>query len=387
MNLSRIHSAMAMDSLATLFHATADRHHPAIDMGRGSSSFDPFAHVDLEIGVHDFASCVPYGNLNGRPKLREIISAEISARTGADVTPDRLIITVGASEAIILALSLMLVEPGEIIVPRYFYPAYPGMIEALGGRCRYVDVKSDFGIDVDRIEAAISPETRGIIINTPFNPFGRIVPAAEIDRIADLSVPVIFDEVYAGLELEEATLAPSGIRHADRHFVVNSFSKSLGIAGFRLGYLVAPSQMMDALINAKAVLSICSSVPSQVLGERLLEKDWSRLEQGHRAFIRGNWQLFEECLAQRGIPLVCRPDAGFFANVELSQYGISSRSLAQVLVEDHGLCTTPADDFSHTADLSEKPADVIRLNFACPTEHILPAIERLASCLDRVSRL
>lgn len=388
MKPSRIHAPMAMDTLADAFYREdANAVHPRIDMGRGSSSFDPFAHVDFTISAQDFRASVPYGPINGSRTLRETISETIARRFGVEQPADTVIVTVGATEGLVLALSAMLEEPGEIIIPRYYYPAYPGMIEVLGGTCRYVDTGPDCGIDVDAIAAAITPRTRGIIINNPFNPFGTVMPDAEIDRVADLGVPVIFDEVYGSLMLDGTARSTSGARHADRHFVVNSFSKSLGIAGFRLGYLIAPPGKIDALISAKAVLSICSSVPSQVLCQHLLAR-LDMLEAEHRAFLGRNWHILGQGLERAGIDLFCTPQSGFFANIDVSGHDLSPLELSHRLISDHGICTAPADDFYCPPSDTRRPAGrrdpgaLVRLNFACPTEHVRLAVDRVADCLS-----
>lgn len=377
--ISRIHTAMVMDTLVDAFYDLSEGQNTLIDMGRGISSFNPLPLVDVKLSDADLYSTVAYGELRGLALLREQICHQLEIQTGSNVTPNRIIITAGATEALLLALSLMLTEPGEVIIPRYYYPAYPGMIEVFGGKCCYVDVDENFCLDVNTIKAAVTSSTRGIIVNNPSNPFGTILTAQELDELADLGVPVIFDEVYGKLELEKEIETTTALRHSDRHYLVNSFSKSLGIAGFRLGYLIAPVDRIPALVNAKAVLSICASVPSQVIGCKLITS-LGQLQAEHRRFLSGNWKLLAKSLKLAGIKLKGQPQAGYFANIDLSEYDVSPLDLSQRLVENYGLCTTPCDDFYYPG-ANNTPDRSIRINFACSPSQIQPAISRLSSCL------
>ena len=155
--------------------------------------------------------------------------------------------------------------PPEVVAADY--PCYPNMIEVCGGRSVLVPTSPDDGyvIDVDRVRAAITPRTRGILLASPANPTGAVQPPDVVRGLSDLGLPVLSDEVYDGLLYDGATVtSPLGV--ADDCFIFDGFSKRYAMTGFRLGYLIAAERAMDALVRMQQNLFISAAHFVQTVG-------------------------------------------------------------------------------------------------------------------------
>ncbi len=272
---------------------------------------------------------------------------------------------------------MLLNKGGEIILPASCYPAYPILAQLFGVKCRFAPLKEDFSLDVEQVSRLISPKTQAILVNSPSNPHGAILSVEELDSLTRLGVPVIFDEVYQSLSLTDAPI-PSAIPFTDQHVLVNSLSKSLSIAGFRIGYLIVPEKLTQTMTNVKAVVNMCTSLPSQVIAENLLGY-WDELVSKHRAMLQQHWLLFKQQADRLDLKLCTQPKAGFFALLDVSQVlkqtSKTDMQMAQELAQYYALSSSPGLDFQ------AQDSAFLRLNFACPSQQIETGLQRLADYL------
>ena len=225
------------------------------------------AHViHLEIGEPDFdapdcvreAACramdagqTHYTHSLGLAELRQAISDDHAARYGVSVDPDRILVTSGTSPAMLLCFAVLCGAGDNVLIPDPGYACYPNFIRFAGAEPRLVPVREEDGFQyrVQAVRAATDPRSRAVVINSPGNPTGTLMPAetmAELAGLAENGGPaIVSDEIYHGLTY--AGRDRSILEFTDQAFVLNGFSKLYAMTGWRLGYLIAPGAYMDVL--------------------------------------------------------------------------------------------------------------------------------------------
>lgn len=375
LNNCRSYAPLMMDRIMDVFDKANHRELEPVNFGKGVSSFNPFEHVEMQLTAAQLGRHVGYGDINGLMALRQSICRYYREQFNYDLAPERVCITDGASGALTLALAMLLETGGEIILPESCYPAYLTMAQIFEATCRTAPMNNGGQVDVERLPSRISRKTQAILINSPSNPQGACLRVDELEAIANLGVPVIFDEVYQALPLGDAPI-PSAIHVSDRHMIINSLSKSLAIAGFRIGYLIVPEAQVALMTNVKAVLNMCTSLPSQLLALELLQHR-DELVGKHRALLRHNWAIFQQTANHLGLNVRSQPQAGFFAMVDVANSGRDAMQIALELAKYHAIGSVPGIDFQ------QRDNAFLRLNFACPTPQIETGLKRLANYLEQ----
>jgi aspartate/methionine/tyrosine aminotransferase len=218
--------------------------------------------IHLEIGEPDFDTpdCVKeaakkavydgqthYTHSLGIRPLREAICRDYDRRLGVELDPEQIVVTSGTSPALLLALGVLL-EPGdEVLLPDPGYACYPNFVHFVHGRPRRVRLKESDGFQFHPglARQACSAQTKAMLVNSPSNPAGTILPGAWTQELADLGPAMIADEIYHGLVYGQEV--PSVLEHTSEAFVLNGFSKLYAMTGWRLGYLIAPKRFMRAI--------------------------------------------------------------------------------------------------------------------------------------------
>ena len=254
-----------------------------LQLGVGEPGFPPPPEVAAAVAAAVAAGDTHYTDSRGLHRLREAIAADCERRRGTAISPDRIVVTSGTSPALLMVVSLLLDPGDELILPAPHYPCYPNMVEMCGGRPVLVPTSPDDGyvIDPDRVRAAITPRTRGILVASPANPTGAVQPPLVMRELADLGLPILSDEVYDGL-LYDGAVATSPLGMTDRCFVFDGFSKRYAMTGFRLGYVIAPESAMRHLVSLQQNLFISASHFVQTAGLTALDPDASGREEARR---------------------------------------------------------------------------------------------------------
>jgi aspartate aminotransferase len=355
-----------------------------IHLELGEPDFDTPAHVrDAAKRALD-AGATHYAPYPGIPQLREAIAADASARRGIAVSPDQVFVTVGGKGVMVYAI-LALVGPGdEAIVPDPGYPVYESLVRFVGGRPVPLPIRSErgFRIDVDELAGLISSRTRLLVINSPANPTGGVLSTAELAAIADLAVRhdlvVLADEIYARI-VYEGGCAPSiaavpGM--AERTVILDGFSKTYAMTGWRLGYAIVPPSLARAM--GALIINTVSCAPTFV--------QWGAVEA-----LRGPQDPVEAMVAEfaarrdlvvdglNAIPGIrChRPGGAFYVFPDVSGTGLDGDTFAERLLTEAGVCVLPGSAFGSVG------RNHIRISYAASRADLAAALERIAAFVRR----
>ena len=351
--------------------------------------------IHMEVGEPDFptpqpiidaatrflaAGNVPYTSAMGLPQLREAISRFYREHFGADVSPQRIAITPGASGALMLALAAT-TDPGdEWLLPDPSYPCNRQLIRAFEGMAKPlpVDAMTRFQPTAGQVAAAWGPRTRGLMVATPSNPTGTLLSQ---DELAELRAEVtahngtlIVDEIYQGLTygVESSTVLS---QTADA-FVVNSFSKYFGMTGWRLGWLVAPETHVRVVEKLAQHFFIAASTPAQYAALAAFEPDTLALLEARRAEFAARRATLLPGLRALGFEIATEPQGAFYIYADISRVSENSEQLARRLIEEAGVATTPGLDFGE-----HHPRRFLRIAYTTHEARLREALERIARVL------
>jgi aspartate/methionine/tyrosine aminotransferase len=305
--------------------------------------------------------------------LKERIARHYHERHGAAVDAEQVLLTCGASPGLVLALTCLFAPGARVVTARPGYVAYRNNLKAL--YLEPVEVACGpaerYQISADAL-AAIDPAPDGLILASPANPTGTIIPADELARIATVcaerGIRIISDEIYHGLSFGEP--AHSMLEYAPDAVIVNSFSKYYSMAGWRLGWIVVPPALIDAARARMGNLFLTPPVLAQRAG--LAAFDCTDELEGHVENYRRNRQLLLDALPALGLASIAPPDGAFYIYADISHLTDDSLSFCQKLLRDTGVATAPGIDFD--------PVDghhFIRFSFAVSTDRVEDAIARM----------
>ena len=379
----------AYDVAARVRSLLATGRHVA-DLSIGESSFPTPEHI-VEAGLRALRDGdTRYTPVAGIGPLREAIADSLRARGIVAADPSNVVITPGAKSAIWYAL-LALLEPGdEALIPDPGFPAYASIISFAGARAVTYSVTSPVGTDVHEIADRITPRTRVLVLNSPGNPTGGTLDAAALEQIADLAtrhdIAIISDECYGRLIYDGSQTAHSIAaipRLIARTVVVDSFSKSYAMTGWRLGHALAPARLTPALHRLAVNGHSCTAGFVQRAGVAALTGPQGPLQR-MRAELCGRRDVLVAAL--NALPGVsCTAPAGaFYAFADISRaaapLGRSTQQYADWLLDTVGVAGIAGTAFGARGD------GHIRFSFAASTDQIALAIERLYGALPRASR-
>ncbi|WP_231444764.1 pyridoxal phosphate-dependent aminotransferase [Brevibacterium zhoupengii] len=316
----------------------------------------------------------------GIPPLRNAIAGKYAKRWDREVTSNNVMVSFGAMEALTFALDVT-VSPGEeVIIPDPSFPNYVGQIHRLGGVAVAVPVEEEAGFKfrAEDVRAAISDKTAAIIINSPSNPLGSVMDRAELEKLADLAeehgFTIISDEVYEEMVFDDAVFTSiAEVRPGfDRFLVVGSFSKTYAMTGWRCGFVIGSTDLIAPMALLQEGLT--SSLPGfvQEAAVAAIEGPQSDVEMMVKSYAQRRDLMMERINAIDGLSLL-RPEATFYAFVNIKEWGLTGWELATQLLEKHNLATIPGSAFGAAGE------GYMRLTFAVAPETINEACDRLAA--------
>lgn len=307
------------------------------------------------------------------PALKERIALLYRERYGVAVEAEQILLTCGASPGLVLALSCLFAPGARVATARPGYVAYRNTMRAMYLEPVEVDCgpAERYQISAAALEA-MEPAPDGVIIASPANPTGTIIPADEMARIAEVcarrGISIVSDEIYHGLSYGEA--ARSMLEFAADAVVVNSFSKYFSMAGWRLGWVVFPQALVEA---ARARMgNLFLTPPSLAQHAGLKAFDCLDELEGHVAAYRRNRELLLAALPALGLKEIAPPDGAFYIYADVGHLTDDSLGFCRRLLEETGVATAPGIDFD--------PVDGhrhIRISFAVSTDRVEEAIRRL----------
>ncbi len=278
-----------------------------------------------------------YAVSQGMPVLRDKLQARLDAEYGRGERD--VVVTCGTSGGLVLAI-LALVNPGdEVIVFDPCFVIYPSLVKLAGGRCVWVDTYPDFRIDPERVRAAITPRTRLILFNSPANPTGVVAGDDETRALAELAaerdIALVSDEIYREFCYDGPLVSPARVN--SQTLVIDGFSKTYGVTGWRLGFAHGPRQVIEAMIKLQQYTFVCAPQPAQWAGAAALEVDMSE----QIAAYRGKRDRLLGGLA--GAYEVATPGGAFYA-FPRAPWGTASEFVAEAI--RHELLIIPGNIFS-----------------------------------------
>lgn len=351
-----------------------------ISLGIGEPDFTAPARVLETLNRAADAGLSGYTAPAGIPALREAIAHYYGTHFGATVDPARVLITSGASGALLLA-AMALVDPGdEILMPDPSYPANRNFITAAGGVTRLVPTTAEhrYQLRPEDIDAHWGPATRGVLIASPSNPTGTSMPREALrDLIAAVRARggfVILDEIYLGLYYDEPP--QSGLTLDDDLLIINSFSKYFHMTGWRLGWLIAPATMMPALERLGASLAICAPALAQHAALSCFEPEVMQVYEHRRLSFKERRDFLLPAFERLGLRVPAAPDGAFYIFSDIHGLGMDSMAFCHRLLHEAGVAAVPGLDFGQA-----HAQRTVRFSYATGLDRLHEAIDRMAAFL------
>jgi len=359
--------------------------HDIISLGIGEPDFTAPASVldALQRAAH--AGLSGYSSPRGLPELRRAIAEYYRDQFGADIDPERVLVTHGASGALLLA-ALALINPGdEILMPDPCYPANANFIVSAGGTVRLIatSAASRYQLSADDIARHWGPQTRGVLIASPSNPTGTSLPRAEL---AELLAAVrarggvtLMDEIYLGLSYENAgqsAAVQSALTMDDDIIVINSFSKYFHMTGWRLGWLIVPPEMVEPLERMAGSLTICASTLAQHAALACFTPESIAIFNARRDALRQRRDYLVPELERLGLTIPAKPDGAFYVYADVSQHADDSSAFAARLLREAGIVAIAGEDFGPA-----HAKTMLRFSYAIGIDRLQEAVARIERML------
>jgi len=350
--------------------------------------------VHLEIGEPDFETpknivdaavdalhlgYTHYGPSAGLPDLREAIAEDVSRSRGVKFTPEEVVVVPGGKPIIFYTMLALVDEGDEVIYPNPGFPIYESMINYVGGRAIPIQLREecDFGLDVDELASLINDRTRLIIINSPQNPTGGVLPKQAIhdiaDAIGDRNVMILSDEIYCRLMFEGEPFSISTVEGMkDRTIILDGFSKTYAMTGWRMGYGMMRADLAAHMARLMTNSNSCTASFTQMAGVEAVRGDQSATERMRLEFQRRR-DVFVNGLNQiKGFS--CRlPKGAFYTFPNITQTGWSSKKLADALLDEAGVAALSGTAFGFFGE------GYLRFSVANSIENLQIALERIES--------
>jgi aspartate aminotransferase len=369
------------NAFAVLARATelAAKGRDIINLGIGQPDFRTPEHVveaavkALRDGHHGYTPAT------GIKPVREAVAADLHKRFKVEVSPDEVMIMPGGKPTMYMSI-LMFGEPGaEILYPDPGFPIYRSMIEYTGAKPVPVPIREEngFAFSAEETLALITPRTRLLILNSPANPTGGVTPKAEVDKlVAGLEkhpdVAVMSDEIYDHMVYDGEThvclLGYPSIR--DRLILLNGWSKTYAMTGWRLGYAIWPGKLYDYARKLAVNLYSCVNAPTQWAGLAALTGPQDDVVRMVAEFDRRRRVVVDGLNKLPGISCAT-PKGAFYAFPNVKRTGWKAKALASALLEESGVAIIGGPDFGILCE------GYVRLSYANSTENILRALERM----------
>ncbi len=357
--------------------------------------------IHLEIGEPDFPTpphvveaaaralrdgWTHYGPPAGLPKLREAVAEDVARRRGIRVDPAEVIITPGAKPILFFTILALVERDDEVLYPNPGFPIYESMIQFVGGRpvpYGFVEER-DFAINFEQLLEQISDHTRLIILNSPHNPTGGTIGKEDLARLARAlegrEIHVLSDEIYSRLlyEGEPASLAQfPGMK--DWTIILDGFSKTYAMTGWRLGYGVMRPDLAQQMALLMTNSNSCTASFTQVAGIEALRGDQRLVEQMREEFHTRRKVIVEGLNRIPGFR--CRvPRGAFYAFPNITGTGRKSRELADALLNEAGVACLAGTAFGEWGE------GYLRLSFANSVENIRKALDRIGDWAEKNNR-
>lgn len=382
-SMSRLGTETAFEVLSRARALEAEGRH-IIHLEIGEPDFDTPANIRAAAQKALDDGYTHYGPSAGLPELRTAIAAEVQATRGVEVNPEQVVVVPGGKPIIFYSL-LAGVNPGdEVIYPNPGFPIYESVINWMGAKAVPLPIReeNDFSVDVDELAALITPRTRFLIINSPANPTGGMITREQMESIAELAhahdFTVLADEIYSRITYDaehHSILSISGMQ--ERTVLLDGFSKTYAMTGWRLGYGVMPEEMAFWVSRLMTNSNSCTASFTQIAGVEALQGPQDEAVAMVAEFRRRRDVVVEGLNAIEGISCLT-PEGAFYVFPNVSKLGRSSKSLEEYFLEDWGVATLTGTSFGAFGE------GYLRLSYANSVENIREALDRIRQGVEKL---
>lgn len=356
--------------------------------------------IHMEVGEPDFDTPEPiiragiealksgytkYTPAVGIPALREQIAQYYQDRFGVDVSPERVIITPGASGALQLVLAVLLNAYDEVLLPDPGYPCNRHFVQLFDAKAVALNVEAsnNYQPDIEQLEQAWTDKTKVLMLASPSNPTGTLISRQQLVEIQDFVAArngiLLVDEIYQGLVYEQESETALSVMDSafDNIFVINSFSKYFGMTGWRLGWLIAPETYIEPLDRLAQNLFLCAPTPAQYAALVAFESESLAIMEARRQEFKKRRDYLLPALESLGFDIPSKPAGAFYLYADSSRIAESSSAFCNKVLNEVAVAITPGLDFGDNEP--EK-----RIRFAYTTS--LPRLEQAISRMEKLIR-
>ncbi|MCI8963175.1 MAG: aminotransferase class I/II-fold pyridoxal phosphate-dependent enzyme [Eubacterium sp.] len=355
-----------------------------ISLGVGEPDFDTPWHIREE-GIYSLEQGRTYYTSNaGLLPLRQEISCYLKERFDLPYTSEEILVTVGGSEGIDVAFRAMLDPGDEVIIPEPCFVSYLPCVKMAGGVPVEIalEEKDQFKLTPQKLREAITDKTKMVVLPFPNNPTGAIMTAQELQAVADIikekDLFVLSDEIYSELSYHGQHVSIASLPGmAERTVVINGFSKSFAMTGWRLGYAAAPREIIKQMIKIHQYIIMSSPTTSQYAAIEALKNGMEDVGRMREAYNQRRRFLVKE-LNEMGLPCF-EPYGAFYVFPNISRFGMTSEEFAGRLLREQRVAVVPGDAFGKCGE------GFLRISYAYSIENLKVALEKIQKFIDTLS--
>jgi aspartate/methionine/tyrosine aminotransferase len=351
----------------------------------GEPDFDTPAHIKDAAKQALDGGATHYGPSAGLPELREAIAKHIAETRGVPVSPEEVVVTPGAKPIMFFTILAMVGSGDEVIYPNPGFPIYESVINFVGGVPVPIPLREDtgFGFDLDLFERKLSPRTKLIIINSPENPTGGVLDRSQIERIAVLAaargIPVLADEIYRQFLYEGEFVSIMGLPGMrELTILLDGFSKSYAMTGWRLGYGVMPTALAEHVTRLMVNSNSCTASFVQLAGIAALQGDHTPTTRMVAEFKRRRDLVVDGLNRLPGVKCA-RPRGAFYVFPNITGTHRSSSEVAERLLNEAGVAALAGTAFGQYGE------GYLRFSYANSEANLRTALERMRPIFERLT--
>ena len=355
-----------------------------ISLGVGEPDFDTPWHIRDE-GIYALEKGKTFYTSNsGLKELRNEICGYLERRQGISYNPDtEVIVTVGGSEAIDIGLRALINPGDEVIIPQPSYVSYEPCAVLAGARPVIINLKAEneFRLTAEELKSVITPNTKILILPYPNNPTGAIMEQKDLESLAEIIIEndiyVMSDEIYSELTYKGEHISIASLKGMkERTILINGFSKSYAMTGWRLGYACAPKEIIKQMTKIHQFAIMCAPTTSQYAGTEALRNGDEDVKIMRNAYNQRRRFLID---AFKKIGLECfEPYGAFYVFPCIKEFGMTSEEFATKFLEEENVAVIPGNAFGKSGE------GFIRISYAYSLENLKIAIERLSRFINNL---
>jgi len=364
-----------------------------INLSVGEPDFDTPNHIKAAAINAIETGFTKYTESSGTLSLREAICEKLKQDNGLEYTPAQIVVSNGAKHSLTNIFSAILNPKDEVIIPAPYWLSYPEMAKLAGGQCKFVyaDMSENYKITPKLLAQVLSPKTKAIVLNSPSNPTGMVYTKNELEDIANFAIEhdlfVISDEIYEKLIYDgnkHYSIASFGKEIYDRTIVVNGFSKSYSMTGWRIGYTASNLQLAKVMGNVQSHQTSNPCSIAQKGAEEALRGSQDCIAVMHTEFDKRREYMYERLSKMPGVRML-KPEGAFYLFIDISslvnkKHGSvtinNATDFAMLLLEHALVATVPCADFGFP--------NHIRISYAADIEEIKTGVDRIEELLQQI---